>query len=547
MDVNLTPLTAQQRGRGFGRYRLIKRLAFGGMAEVYLAQLSGAASFSKLVVVKLVLPHCAEDPEFLELFRDEGCLAARLSHPNIAQTFEMGEAEGRLYIAMEYVPGETVHTILRRAKDAQKPIPLRLSLHVVLQLLSALEYAHSLKDEHGDRLYIVHRDVSPSNLMVTYDGTAKLVDFGIARAVIQHHRTGLGFLKGKPAYMAPEQQSPGPIDRRADIFSAGSVLYELTTGRRAFDQATPLEVLQAVRLAQFPEPRSIDKEFPADLQRIILKAMARSPDQRYQTASAFQHELGVFASSIGMFPGEAEFGDYMRELFKQHAPREVAEANAIGILANGAMPHDAIGEQDKVEAITTDDILTYAMPPSPELLDQSKRGITNSSVNAAMPTSPPKRRNAVAWQVLALGSALAVCEIGLSLGIGRAFTPTPPNEPIASRTTDSKADLNGNEAHREAPPEQIDPSPLIRPPIKAARPRAAAKAVVLPSTGRLKLECTSAARVTERGDLLGVTPLDIELPAGEHILTLENDSRKMKRTLTLTIVGGEVTRHFEVL
>jgi serine/threonine-protein kinase len=565
MDAIRT-LSRNQNGREFGRYRLLKRLAFGGMAEVYLAELNGTASFSKLVVVKLVLPQFAEDKEFLELFLDEGHLAARLSHPNIAQTFEMGETDGRLYIAMEYVPGEALHTILRRAKDENKPVPLHFSLHVMLQLLSALEYAHSQKDDSGRPLCIVHRDVSPSNVMVTQEGTAKLVDFGIARAVSQKHKTELGLLKGEPAYMAPEQQTPGQIDCRADIFAAGTILYELSTGDRAFGQDTPLELLKAVQLAQFREPRSIDPKFPKDLQRIILKAMARLPDLRYQTASAFRGELGVFASSVGMFPGQGDFGAYVRELFERQEPRHSSGPQKATHSANGSQRSAASkAQRGQVEQVGTGDIITSTMQPAPELLKQSRRAdqgeakkirpsyVLNYAVDKILKRPSARWSYAAGWLVILAAWATAV-----SLGLGGGSSGTavdssarpgvskpPRKETSVATSTDSIAEPSEKGAQGGLWLEPVDVSSPVRAPRK--QPRAVAKPEVVPSTGKLRLDCDPPARVIEHGSFLGTTPLEIELPAGEHDLLLQNDSMGMKRTVRLMIVGGELTRHFEKL
>jgi serine/threonine-protein kinase len=341
---------ARLRAEAFGKYVLLSRLAVGGMAEVYLARLEGVAGFQKPVVLKQVLPHLAGDPQFIEMFLDEARLAARLSHPNIAEAFELGQEQGRYYIAMEYVEGETVTAVHGRAQREGREFPLQCTLRVVLELLEALQYAHGLAGEDGRRLHVVHRDVSPSNVMVTYHGGVKLLDFGIARAATRNHRTGLGIIRGKHGYMAPEQCHAGArIDHRADLFATGAVLYALATGRPAFFGTRSQPVLETVRQmqeARFPPPRSVRPELSAELEDIIMRAMARLPRDRYQDARTMAKDLERFAAAEGIFPSGRPLGQFVRGLFPEKAP-----------LAHAPQPPDAKTLVELIEQVGDEDIV----------------------------------------------------------------------------------------------------------------------------------------------------------------------------------------------
>ena len=281
----------------FGRYRLMAKLGRGGMADVYLAVTEGSegpAQFQKLLVIKMLKSEFCEDAEFVSMFLDEARLAARLNHPNVVQTVEAGESGGRYYLAMEYLEGQPLHRVLRNA-HAQAMLSTGMRLYILGQALTGLHYAHERKDYDGSQLEIVHRDFSPSNLFVTYDGHVKLMDFGIAKARDSTSETRVGVFKGKAGYIAPEQARGEAVDRRADIYSAGVVLWELVTGRRLWSGLTQLQTLRRVVSGEVPSPRSIDTRLDPELERMCMKALAFSAASRYATASEFAHDLEMFA------------------------------------------------------------------------------------------------------------------------------------------------------------------------------------------------------------------------------------------------------------
>jgi branched-chain amino acid transport system substrate-binding protein len=281
----------------FGRYRLIADVGRGGMSDVYLAVTEGteaAARFQKLLVIKMLKPELSEDSEFVAMFLNEARLAARLNHPNVVQTIEVGEAGGRYFLAMEYLEGQPLHRVLRN-NEARARLGLDMRLHMLIQALAGLHYAHERRDYDGSPLDIVHRDVSPANLFVTYDGHVKLMDFGIAKARDSNSETRVGVFKGKAAYVAPEQARGEAVDRRADVYSVGVVLWEMLTGRRLWSGLTQIEMLRRVVAGDVTTPRSVDPRIPAELEEICMKALAFRRDDRYNSAAELATDLEGFA------------------------------------------------------------------------------------------------------------------------------------------------------------------------------------------------------------------------------------------------------------
>jgi serine/threonine protein kinase len=276
---------ATWRADDLGPYRLVDRVAVGGMAEVFKAKRSGVEGFEKTVALKRILPHLSENKEFLEMFVDEAKMVAGLSHPSIVQIYDLGKIEDSYYIAMEYVHGRDLRTILKRAREKGLRMPLDLTLRVASQVSAALEYAHRKKDERGRPMEIVHRDVSPQNILISFEGDVKLADFGIAKAATKASNTDRGALRGKLLYMSPEQAWGRPIDRRSDVFSVGIVLYEMVTEQKPFQAlGSDVTILELVRKCVITPPRDLNPRVPEPLDRLIMKALAREPEDRYRDA-----------------------------------------------------------------------------------------------------------------------------------------------------------------------------------------------------------------------------------------------------------------------
>jgi serine/threonine protein kinase len=302
-----------------GRFLLVRRLAIGGMAEIYLAHTRGIEGFEKFVVLKRILPQFAANEEFIKMFTDEARIAATLHHPNVAQVYEIGQAGGSYFFTMEYVHGEDVRNIIKQSIRSGRPIPLEHAIFIVLGTAAGLHYAHEKKTPRGEPLGIVHRDVSPSNVLVTFDGCVKLVDFGIAKAASRQVETRTGTLKGKLAYMSPEQCRGEPLDRRSDVFAIGILLYELTTGTKLFNGDTEFAIMNQIVNQDVPPPSLLRADFPSGLEPILLKALKRNRDERYASGQELQVDLENFAREQKMVISPVAVTRYMEELFGKRA------------------------------------------------------------------------------------------------------------------------------------------------------------------------------------------------------------------------------------
>lgn len=299
-----------------GRYHLVERLGEGGMAEVWKANVMGPQGFARTVVVKRVLPHLVRDPAFVKMFLSEARLSARLTHANIVQVFELGEANGEYFMSMEYVRGRDLVALLR-SRSKTGPLPIGAGAYVTRDVCRGLEYAHTLTDDLGRPMGLIHRDVSLSNVMIGFDGSVKLLDFGVAKALgeVGDHKTATGMVKGKFAYMAPEQVEGLPIDHRADLFSAGVILYETLTNRRLFKGENDMHTLSLVRTANVPKPSATNPEVPPELDEVCLKALARKPEDRFASCGELAAALDEAVHRTKW--GPERMGALMREMFPE--------------------------------------------------------------------------------------------------------------------------------------------------------------------------------------------------------------------------------------
>ncbi|RKH69677.1 serine/threonine-protein kinase [Corallococcus aberystwythensis] len=283
-----------------GKYQLVRKIASGGMAEVFLAKAAGPRGFEKTLVLKRILPHLAEDEAFVEMFLGEAQLAARLDHPNVVQIFDFGEVDGSYFLAMEFIDGPTLRRLIKRSMELKQPLPLGVCAKMVAAAAEGLAFAHELADpETGAPLGLVHRDISPENVLVSRQGAVKVVDFGIAKVAGQGHRTATGVVKGKVAYMPPEQLQAKGMDGRVDVYALGIVLYELLTGKRPFEATTDVSMMQAILFEPFVPAVQRRPDLPEAMQRILEKALAKDREQRYPDCRAFQSDLERFVLSLG--------------------------------------------------------------------------------------------------------------------------------------------------------------------------------------------------------------------------------------------------------
>jgi len=294
----------------FGKYLLLGKIARGGMAEIYRAV--PAAGPSRPLAIKCMRSHLAKESRFVEMFIREGKLAVMLEHPSIVRTFDVGSVDGRYFITMEYLGGQDLNAVLRRCQETSRRVPVPHAVYVALQVCRALHYAHTLANSRGEPLTVVNRDVSPSNVRISYQGDVKLLDFGIAQAVLQVS-SEIGVLKGKFSYMSPEQVRGLPVDRRTDIFSCGIVLHEMLACERLFRDDSEFVLMEKVRRADVRPPSTFNKRVPSELDAIVMRALQREPAARYQTAEEMAQDLDRLLEGY-QFSNE-ELGELVRGLF----------------------------------------------------------------------------------------------------------------------------------------------------------------------------------------------------------------------------------------
>jgi serine/threonine-protein kinase len=317
-------------GERFGKYLLVGEIAVGGMAEVFLAVHKGVESFIKVVVIKRVLPHLSNNPEFVRMFCDEARLAARIEHPNIVRIYEFGEVNGQYYTAMEYLPGEDLFKALNNLSISRQLMPLHIAVGIGVQLCNGLHFAHQFTDTAGKPLNLVHRDINPANLIITYGGEVKIIDFGVAKTNA-NVQTMNGVIKGKVAYMPPEQVLGREVDQRADIFSAGVVLWEVLTGRPLFLRSNEAATLYAIMNSSIAPPSKLRADVPPELDKIVLRALSRSPGDRYNNAEEMAADLEVLSVRLPRYDARV-VASKLEELFgstRAEAKRSIAQTRAL--------------------------------------------------------------------------------------------------------------------------------------------------------------------------------------------------------------------------
>jgi serine/threonine-protein kinase len=499
------PFQANQR---FGQYTLVRPIAVGGMAEVWLAKLDGPQGFEKKVALKRMTATLSEQPQFVAMFLDEARLMAGLTHPNICQVFELGERDESFYVAMEFISGQTVHNVMRNAVRKQQKLPLELAVKIIRDAADALSYAHTKHDENGNPIHIIHRDVSPQNLMVTYEGVVKLLDFGIAKAATRTTATEVGQLKGKLSYMPPEQARGDDLDPRADQFSLGVTLFEMVTHTRLYPAMKEMDLFREVATGTEPYPsaRSRDPSVPEELSAIIEKMMARDREGRFASMAEVRDRLTQFLHGLSSsIPTNEATAQVMRLLFP---PEEREKEQAQTSLAT---PHRS--------SVSSFSSLPAAPAVDPGGSGKRKLGLGLGLAGVvvlggvlafalARPEAPPP---------VLMVTVPPHVEAAVDAGLEAMPTPLADAKPVEGDDVVALAEL---------PP---DPKP------KEPKPRVVAK-------GKLSLQTTPWSNVYFGKKNLGETPLvNVELPVGRHRLKLVNDEKKLSTTIEVEIKANQVT------
>jgi serine/threonine-protein kinase len=411
--------------KAIGRYEILGRLATGGMAEILLGRISGPSGFERLVVVKRILPHLARQQRFVAMFLDEARIVARIRHSNVVQVQELGQEGEELYITMEYLEGESVAGLLKRLVLRGHTLGAHLAAYVVAEACAGLHAAHELEDSTGAPQGLVHRDVSPQNVFVTYQGQVKVIDFGVVKAHDRMARTEAGQLKGKWEYMAPEQYLGKTIDRRADVFALGILLYELGTMRRLFKRFNEMLTMKAITKEPVTPPSRVVPDFPASLEAICLKALARSRDERYATAAEMRRDLLAAMRGLPASAQEPEPSEALAALMREHFAERIEEKGELLRRVKDGV------RVTNVPAAETDERVEV---PGGE-------GLTTTGTTSS--TESPVTRRRSAWGAIALAGVLLMG--GAAFAIVQAQSRRGDGADAAHAAATAPASVSGTE------------------------------------------------------------------------------------------------------
>ena len=483
-------------GAGSGRFEILGRLAVGGMAEVSLARdRTGEAGE---VVIKRLLPSLSADEEIVAMFLDEARLGMCLHHPNVCRFYDSGQLAGEHWIAMEHIAGVTLEQLIRRAHVDGGMLPA-LGVFIVTRVAAALAHVHTARDEHGRRLDIVHRDISPRNVMVSWDGEVKLVDFGLARSRANRVVTGPGLAKGKFSYMSPEQYQGEPVDARSDIFALGVCLFELLTTTRLYRHATPLHTMNAIVSGPVPSLRSRDRRVPRSLDAIVQRALAKRPDDRFSSAGELEAVLEGWSADHSPGMSARRVAEHLEDLFHEELSRGPELGPATFSMDVGAPAAR---------------VLASPLPPRPA------RGLLRPSIAAGT--------------LLVLAAATALAIPGADSSAARAIAPKQAAARVAA------AERSLPQAERPEP-EPAPSAPVTVEPAEPAidSPRTRPIAAAPSATAMLSINTRPWSEVHLGGELLGITPLgDVSVPAGPLELSLV-DAAGRARSHRITLPAGQ--------
>jgi len=538
-----------------GRYILERRLAAGGMAEVFLARQSGPEGFEKVCVVKRMLPHLTDDEVFVSMFLDEARLAARLTHPNIAQIFDFGRNEDAYYLAMEYVAGSNLHWVVDDHARRGAKMPLPAVLKVVALACQGLDFAHNATDEAGKPLQIIHRDISPHNIMLSKTGDVKLIDFGIAKASTGLHLTKAGTLKGKYAYMAPEQVMGKPLDRRTDIYAMGLVLWELLANRPAIIGDSEASLMGAAARREFQAIETVRSDVPPEVRAVLERALAKELTGRYDSAAQMADELEDWLTKQGVRVKQSDLAALMTA--------STATTGVGPVLATPSPP--APGDATNVDDATKAE--APAAPPARKTQPPKPAAVTAPEAPVMLEAPPRKMAPVLAavTLVLAASGATVFALLRPSAAVERPandslVVPPPPEKTLAVK------------APEVVPPPPVAPPPVEEtpapPPVVEEKPEkpkpVAAKtkpkpvkekpekpapapvaetpkpAVAATGKGTVTLRVLPYAEVFRDGTSLGVTPLKPqELDPGKYEFRFVNPETKKSETKKVTVSAGQ--------
>lgn len=534
---DLLPPDPHRGRRVGGKYQVLSQLSAGGMAEIFLAFTAGPGGFRKYVVVKQILPDVRGEDQFRKMFLDEARITAQFSHPNIGQVFDLGEDEEGLYLAMEFIAGQNVNQIYKAVQRRGGNLPVGFSCAIARDVCLALHYAHTFTDPLGRAFPIIHRDVAQKNVMVTFEGVTKLLDFGIAQAKEKLNRTSAGHVKGTTGYMSPEQTRGDPIDARSDLFSVGVMLHELVTGQRLFGADTEEEEMKKILTAPIPKPSSLVPELPEALDRVIMRALARERADRYSSAKEMAKAIEQAAGKLLYDPDQC--AQFMRELFE-------GKMAATRALLESALSADLSSVQIAVKELRQDEGMNF--PAKEPGTTQKKKKVVNEETRVDRPEPDPTAEHEIALQHAADSAAEAPTRRGLVPWVVGLVIFAALAAWFATRLADRL-----DEQTPLTPPPQINQNPLglkdfpepqpfppgyEQPPtntpqenpqdLKQGSPQEQTPPRPKPQMGALTLVTMPASEVFRNGASLGKTPLfRVPMPVGTHLLKLKGPDGKL--------------------
>lgn len=481
-----------------GRYELLDTIASGGMATVYLGRAVGAGGFERLVAIKTMHPHLSNEPDFVAMFLDEARLAARIRHPNVVGTIDIQQDEIGLLLVMEYVEGPSVSQMLRALNKQKKSLPLDIAARIMLDVLAGLHAAHELCGSNGEPLNVVHRDVSPQNVLVGVDGISRIMDFGVARAESRISSTKGGDAKGKVAYMAPEQAMQKELDRRVDVYAAGLVFWELLTGRRMLRGDNDMIIMNQIFHGDHVPPHEVVPSVPPEISEIVLKAISRERDDRYPTTAAFAEAIDRVLPTVNITAASPRtLGAFVRELNLHKSPNDIAsQSRPLPAPASiRTMPSPTVETPASAKTVAPVD-----EPPTTGTGSASGVGFTAAAMEAR---SASLSRNKI---LLGLTATLLVGYV-LWFAFGRTSEPTD----VGATPTTAATNAGASEQTAKSPaPEVTAPSALVAPPTDPA-PTATMPATnsAAASTGNSKTPKTPTTPTTGTKTPKGFIPKEL--------------------------------------
>jgi serine/threonine protein kinase len=551
----------------------LDRIAEGGMGEVYRAKMATLGGAEKLVALKVVRRDLAKNDEFASLFIDEARLAMGLSHANIVQSFDAGRINEQLFLAMEYIAGVHLGDLLQACERRfQQPIPHRHLIYIAVEVLKGLDYAHRRVDSNDQSLGVVHRDVSPGNILVSWEGEVKVADFGIAKSALRSRETTGEQVKGKLPYIAPEQLRQSGVDRRTDIYSLGAVMYEALTDRWLVDANDTEEAIRDILRGQFPRPRDINPEIPEAVEEIVLRALRTDPSARYPSAAAMRQELERYALSDGYLLSSTDLADFLEaigsdsdgwseigSLDSSKRPRSASSPD--GTLENG--PFNALLGAELRKLDTADGYSVFTTGEVSGLLDTAGLGSANV-------TPPLRRRRPIGWLLALIGLVTVLTLFGSWARRNNQIDAAAISQPKAMESKATQPQASKLEAEipkaievsaplvepeaSAAAIDEVSASPAVAPgpskarkgsrrPSKGVAPKAAEAATPPPEPAYVSVNSDPWSYVIIDGNRIKTTPLRSHpIEPGRHQVVLQNPEAGLERRFEVDLAPGETKR-----